>query len=605
MSRAGGGNGSLRRSICLLAPLAVATAIGVAAAPPATSALAVPIVRADGSKCYGRGVLRFIGGVPVLRLAGGYYEMGYQYGVLLRDELQKAYADYSLLRRGALGRYPWYVRPFSNIALNIMANSYWQRIPRDYQEELRGLAEGALIPFEEVRFSAVFPEIANSFCTTVMTRTAEGVLLGRNLDFQPIFIGRYPAVVTYEADGRHAFVSLGVLGYTGVFTGLNERGLAISLNSTLGCYTRSRKAPVTFMARGLLERAASPAEIEPLLDGYHAEVGWVLAAAGADGEGALYDICFDRIYRTALADDHYLLALNKFVHPEANRRYTPILVGASHYNLARADAAAAFMAGGGIDTVDRAIDFLANADYGGHHNLIGTGNGTINNERTLQSAVLVPGEGAVYFAFARGYAGWADFSRHDLKTGELSPYRERSEAIAGEDVQGFLDWYDETELSILGGAYEAAAGTTLALERLHPVQIMALEMILDSGEAQVDPAVALAAVDRAIGRHPDYGYLYQLRGKLLLAEGRVNEAIGALTEGIAARILFPVEKIAIYRLMAEAFAAGKDEAGAAVYAKKCLDLLDELSADYAVGKDEKRLYRAMRRLAAGSPITGP
>ncbi|RPJ37379.1 MAG: hypothetical protein EHM21_18120, partial [Chloroflexi bacterium] len=363
--------------------------LGLTLGGPLRCAEAVqPLQASDGIRRFGQGELRYFGQVPFLRLSGSYYEMGYDYGVLLRDQLHRAFRDYNALRDSVLSRYPWYARPFGGIALKMMARYHWRRVPIHYQQELRGIAEGSGIPLEDVVFSAVFMEIASTYCTTILSRTDRGLLHGRNLDFQPIFLGRYPVVIEYNPPGKFRCLSFSVLGYSGVFTGLNERGLSVSLNSALGRGNRAKNTPVTYMVRDLLEDTATMAQIEESIQGYYAETGWVLAVGSAtENDGALFDVCLDGLAKTPLGDRKHLYALNMYVDPAMIKRNTPVFVGGSHYNCARREVIEDYLRQNADFTLDNMVELLANADFAGYRSLIGTGNGTVNNERTLHTVL--------------------------------------------------------------------------------------------------------------------------------------------------------------------------------------------------------------------------
>ena len=243
----------MSRRTVLVALIALLVTSTAAFLPPDRCAEPSVIVAADGSRHFAGGELRYVENIPFLRLAGGYYEMGYQYGVLMRQELQEAFRSYNLLRSSILGKYPWSVRPFGRLALGMMANYQWRRVPQKFKDELRGLSEGSGLAYRDILFSAIFLEIASAYCTSIIQRTQTGIIHGRNLDFQPLFLARYPIVVEYNAEGKQRCVSFGVIGYTGIFTGINERGLSVSLNSAFGYKRNVRDIPMAFKVRTMLE----------------------------------------------------------------------------------------------------------------------------------------------------------------------------------------------------------------------------------------------------------------------------------------------------------------------------------------------------------------
>ena len=595
----------MSRRVVLVALVTLLVASTAAFFPPDRCAEPLVRVAPDGSRHFTGGELRYVENIPFLRLTGGYYEMGYQYGVLMRDELQEAFQSYNLLRASILGKYPWYVRPFGRLALRMMAKYQWRRVPQKFKDELRGLSEGSGLAYQDILFSAVFLEIASAYCTSIIQRTETGIIHGRNLDFQPLFLARYPIVVEYNAEGKHRCVSFGVIGYTGIFTGINEKGLSVSLNSAFGYKRNVRDIPMAFKVRAMLEESSTIAELDRDLQEYQVNTGWIMSVGSAvEGDGVAYDLCLDKVVKTPLAArGDCLFSLNRYVDAEVTRHYTPISVGASYYNLARQDRIDRFRRERGIGSVQDMLEILSNADFGPHRDLIGTGNGTINNERTFQTVIFDLAGRTVHCAFARGYAGWARFIRYDLDSREAVFYRAEDERLRDPALLAYLGWYEQGEIQLLKGEYAAVAGRTLQAGRLNPVQLVALDMVREIEEDSVDPAAYLAAIDEAIARYKDYGLLYQLRGELLLSLGRVEEAIGTLDEGLRVAMVFPVEKMLIHGLLVEAYHSKRDKERSALHARECLNLLDELGKEFALGADERALQRAMLRIvaAAGSP----
>lgn len=544
----------------------------------------------------GNGQVTYVEGIPFLTLSGSYYEMGYQYGILLKQELSEVFRFIRLLKESVLARYPWYVRPFGRIALEMMINYNWKRVPDKYKDELRGLSAGAEIPFDDIAFSAVFLELTSKNCTCLLGRTETGVIHGRNLDFQPLFLGRFPVVIEYHPDGKYSYISFSVIGYTGIFTGINETGLSVSLNAAFGYKKHIDDVPIAYKLRDMLEMSSTIDDLDVHLQGYDTEAGWVLAAGSlSENNGAMYDINAGIVKKTALNGKKFLFAVNRFVDPEVNRKFSTISIGTSYFNLARLDTIARLQQLFMINSVNDAINVLSNADFGPYLNLIGTGNGTINNERTLQTIVFCLEQHKVYFAFSRGYAGWAKYLCYDWKTKEVTDFRASDERLT-DDVIDYLNWYEKSEIDLIRQAFNDITQDTWQKKYLNPVQLLAIDMVQETKENLIDPGRFLQAIDDAIGRYNDYGLLYQLKGQLLLSRERYDEAIAALEQGIKAVVLFPPEKIAIYSLLARAYHVKHQEEQALSYAKSCVELIDRLSVEYVVGPDEMAIRESMSRM---------
>ena len=91
----------------------------------------------------GEGRLEERDGLRILHLKGTPYEMGYQHGVLLHDEVRAGLQDgiYEELVQGS---------PISHFLLLRHARHVHSYVPLEYREEMRGLADGAGIAYLDV-----------------------------------------------------------------------------------------------------------------------------------------------------------------------------------------------------------------------------------------------------------------------------------------------------------------------------------------------------------------------------------------------------------------------------------------------------------------------
>jgi len=85
-------------------------------------------------------------GVTIVHVSGSYYEMGYQYGYLLKEKIQQNYRAVSSMSLKEIYR-EW--------------DDFENYIPQEYKEELQGIADGAELPLEKVidlNFAGPFEE---------------------------------------------------------------------------------------------------------------------------------------------------------------------------------------------------------------------------------------------------------------------------------------------------------------------------------------------------------------------------------------------------------------------------------------------------------------
>ena len=170
-----------------------------------------------------RARLRIIEDVPVARLSGTPFEMGRQHGVLFKKQIHFLYHQYfealavPAVGRKELHRWATKVEPF---------------IPKHLREELRGLAKGCEMSYDEtLMINAMIDRLQSMMCSTVVASgraTKDGeIYFGRNLDFPGRnFLHRATIVLIYEPKGGTRLVSVTWPGLIGVLSGMNEHGVA-------------------------------------------------------------------------------------------------------------------------------------------------------------------------------------------------------------------------------------------------------------------------------------------------------------------------------------------------------------------------------------------
>lgn len=381
------------------------------------------VYRGSSVWTFGRGELRRFGRVPFLWLRGTPREIGLQYGVLLREELRQAYAQLRAHLGRMSGALPWYLRPFGGLLARSGLHNLAERLPVAYCEELRGLAEGAGLDYEEVLLGACGPEVLGMGCSTILMRAGGRPLLGRNLDYFPAWLGSLPAVVHLAPPGKRRVSMIGFVGYLGVLTGMNDRGIALALNAVPFGARMGGDAPIGYKLREILETAGGLDEVEKHLTDYAPEQGWAVSiCSAADNAGAIYDLAGADRAKTELGPATAIYVTNVFRDEGFRRRHMGLLEAASPTVQARTDRLRE-LAHPDPDGVDGLLRVLADDGCYGRQGVRSALALVLNHGHTLQTVVLDPGEGAVYFSSAPGFAGFARVLRHEAGTGETLLYR--------------------------------------------------------------------------------------------------------------------------------------------------------------------------------------
>lgn len=195
----------------------------------------------------------------VLHLKGSPYEMGLQHGRLMGDQarrtLQRIIDNQEEL--GKSDEYQAYL-----LMRDLMHDMLRPHIPARFVEELRGLAEGAGVPFEQVEAANLFPEAFH--CSGIALRgeaTHDGSLYHvRILDYMTrLGLQDSAVVIVHQPDGHHAWMNVGFAGFIGSVTGMNDAQVAVGEmgGGGLGHWDG---VPMAFLLRDALERGGTLAE---------------------------------------------------------------------------------------------------------------------------------------------------------------------------------------------------------------------------------------------------------------------------------------------------------------------------------------------------------
>lgn len=224
--------------------------------------------------------------IKVIVMKGTPYEMGFQNGRLNKDDIQKnvnhiigiikAYADAKGVHIDAMDEVYDLIAPF---------------IPIEDKEEMRGLAHGSEIPLRVIHWLHAIPELSEyggkkqflrgkkyktqkpekgsladpelETCSGVIAfgeATKNGDLYHlRVLDWiRELGAQRYPVIHAYQPDDGHASVSFSYAGFTGCFTGMNEKHMAFGeMGYGNHNYETLEGIPFVFLFKKLLRESDS------------------------------------------------------------------------------------------------------------------------------------------------------------------------------------------------------------------------------------------------------------------------------------------------------------------------------------------------------------
>ncbi|MCK5861290.1 MAG: hypothetical protein KAH38_02320, partial [Candidatus Hydrogenedentes bacterium] len=237
---------------------------------------------------YNNAYLEQIGEDRVLHLKGSHYEMGYQHGTLMKEEIIQASR-----RLRAIGGISWK----GNFEASLQ--EAWDRsspfIPEKYKQEIQGVTDATGLPLQEVRDFSIFPELFHCSGFALWGKsTADGELLhGRVLDYmRSAGLDQWALIIIQEPTEGNAFVSVAYSGMLGSVTGMNNQQIGIGEMGGHGS-EKWDGMPMTFLIRECLESANTLDDVVRIMTDAPrtCQYYYVISDAKADnGRGSAYGV---------------------------------------------------------------------------------------------------------------------------------------------------------------------------------------------------------------------------------------------------------------------------------------------------------------------------
>lgn len=215
------------------------------------------------------GELFYRDALPVLKLKGTPYHVGYEEGRLLGPQIRKGVSEIFNYLRSELP-----LVGINRLIFSTILGRAWKKmepyISYSEYEQMRGLAEGAGIPFHTIKKIHALPEVYPTWCSNGAywgraTRTGKLIAI-RNLDWnRKIGIHRHAAVKFYENQAGPDYVNIGYYGFIGVLSGLNEKGISVGQIGATSADETMEGVPMPFLLRRILAKASSLEEAIAIL----------------------------------------------------------------------------------------------------------------------------------------------------------------------------------------------------------------------------------------------------------------------------------------------------------------------------------------------------
>lgn len=258
-------------------------------------------------------------GIYFLKLEGNHYEIGYQHA----SEFKKGVSYVGKF----IGRF--LTEDFLKL---LKERGFIKKLedmfPLELLEEVRGMADGSdgIFDYEMLILSSYgmyFMEnllynhqlpMCSGFLAFGPATSDRSLINGRNMDWMPweMFL-RYPTVILYRPEGKNTFISIGYPSMIGVISGMNEKGIAVSLfvSSSTDCSWDG--IDITLVLRLVMEDANTLEEAENIITSFHHATGCnILLSSGFEKTGSVVEVSASR-YAIRRPQDSVLLVTNHYL----------------------------------------------------------------------------------------------------------------------------------------------------------------------------------------------------------------------------------------------------------------------------------------------------
>jgi len=182
-------------------------------------------------------------GLTIVRLKGSSYEIGYQHGEIFREEINWLSSNAKKIvcqhEGNIAGKMTFPI-------LCQLAKRLGKLIPKQFQQEIKGIADGAKVDYNFLLLENLIEELGAIYhwylrpllpsflkCSCFVIKNKEGIIWGRNLDYQ-LFTEALPSLSVlyiYLPDQGFPFISLGWPGNIGAVTSISKSLSLVLLSS--------------------------------------------------------------------------------------------------------------------------------------------------------------------------------------------------------------------------------------------------------------------------------------------------------------------------------------------------------------------------------------
>lgn len=535
------------------------------------------------------------GPVPVLSLGGNAYERGLAYGVLMFDQFRGYQGPIENYMKSRQQSMPFYKRIFSAPYIRYKIRNFLKNTPQIYIDELQGLADGLGGTLEQIALYTYFPYL-NSGCTSIVSlpSNGNGIIHGRNWDFEPFLLGERPVLINYTAESGIKVWTVTSLGAS-LFHGCNDQGISLSMNTMDERKATTNGMAVIWRMRQILENASNMGQVDSIITaGENDNLHWLLTIASSrENTARVYNLTNEIQSYEELTNSKPLVVLNRPYFSDGSdnhllKQNTDFFRMIAEHNVNRQKQADSFFEKQSVDTPQDMWNLLRNRDF--TEPGLWLNRGSIANYSTMFSVVFDLSNNKFSFAVAPSWSSLRTVWEYNLSDGSFAqllpedPYCQTPEFLRNEAAfyhaeQALIDGtFSLADVDYHLGAYSIVR---YSIRRFNPRKKDPQLQMLFEKAAETYPNVDLS--------YMGLGYYYRFIDP--------EKSIANFEKVLA----FPDPSrdfsLSALQYIVDAYKELGDKDNAALKAAEWLEMFEILSEGHLVSNYHKKIARDMRKMA--------
>lgn len=227
----------------------------------------IEVRESNGKKTFDKASLETRDYIRVLHVKGSPFEMGFQHGILLREEITKRLKKRTKIESYFQGREKKRTLKYIRQAEPI--------IPSEYLNEIKGMAAATDSDYDYMLASKLISELRKTGCTIVAANGAatvnSNIIYLRSMENRPKTHTYLEIIVIfYEPNHGNSFVSINGPGGIGVYSGMNEKQMTVDDN-LVPCVKddfRVDGIPLTLFRRMIIQNSNSMEEVQKFIESH-------------------------------------------------------------------------------------------------------------------------------------------------------------------------------------------------------------------------------------------------------------------------------------------------------------------------------------------------